>query len=1336
MRTRFRTPFVTVKVEGALLPADLLQRIAEGDKELGGLKPTDYHLAPSEKLNEAISRSWNRLRGVWTAFKHECERVAEMDGRGTTETRERWLLPLFQELGYGRLTAQRYEIDGKGYPISHGWGHVPIHLTSFKFDIDRRTDGVAGASCGSPHSMTQELLNRSDDHLWAFLSNGLRLRILRDNASLTRQAYVEFDLEAMMEGEAYADFSLLWMLCHQSRVEAEEQEECWLERWSKAAQEEGTRALDALRHGVEQAIAALGSGFIAHPANGDLREKLRVGTLDKQDFYRQLLRLVYRLIFLFTAEDRELLFDPEAPEEARERYLRFYSASSLRLLAEQRRGGRHPDRYRALRLIMQILGCDEGEPILALPALGSFLWAEDAVPDLGGDLANRDLLDAVRALTFIEQNGIRRAVDYKHLGPEELGGIYESLLELQPQLNLDAQTFVLQAVAGSERKTTGSYYTPPSLIASLLNTALEPLLDEAERQNDPEAALLNLKVCDPAVGSGHFLIAAAHRIAARLASIRTGDSHPAPEAIRTALREVIGRCVYGVDLNEMAVELCKVNLWLEALEPGKPLSFLDHRIQHGNGLLGATPAALKAGVPDEVFKPLTGDDKAFCAEHKKANRDFRKSGQFDLFEDQPWMHAGNIARMMTSLNDFSDGTVEGERRKKEAYEQAVRSANYAAGKLLADAWCAAFVWEKRQTNELPFPITSNTLQKIEVNPYHTPEWMRSEIEQLAEQYRFFHWHLAFPDVFGWPKADETPDDATAGWMGGFDCVLGNPPWEKVKIQEKEWFAAYRPDIAEARNKAARTKMIRALEHEDPALHDAFLEAKRQAEGESLLLRSSLYPLCGRGDINTYQIFAERFRTLQAPTGRVGIIVPSGIASDATTQFFFRDLMETRQLASLYDFENRRGIFAGVHRSFKFCLLTLTGAGRPATQGADFVFFAQATSDLKEEDRHFTLTAEEIALLNPNTRTCPIFRSKRDAELTKAIYRRVPVLIQEGSPDVNPWGIEFSTMFHMSGDSNFFHTREQLEEEGFYLEGSHFVRGSERYLPLYEAKMFHHFNHRFGDYDDQPAGSKSTQLPDVSDGRLQDATYSVQPRYWVDERVVTGELSETPLSGWVPAFRKTANATNERTLISSLLPKSAINDKAPFFVLPKEQLGCTYALVANLNSFVCDFAARQKISATDLSHFFVKQFPILPPEAYAKPCFWSSKETLAEWLMPRVLELSYTTWDLEPFARDCGYYGDPFRWDETRRYLLCAELDAAFFHLYGIRRSDVDYIMETFPIVKRKDVKQHGHYRTKQTILDVYDRLAQATEAGTPYQTLLDPAPASPQVAHPSRRMAA
>ncbi|GHO84908.1 Eco57I restriction-modification methylase domain-containing protein [Dictyobacter formicarum] len=1326
-RKRQQAIFATVHTEGANLPMDLLQRIAQNDAQIAGLTPEAYHLS-AEKLNEAINRSWIRVLNAWNTFKAMRARLPEHDA-GTTLTRERWLLPLFSELGYGRLlTAKAVEINGKSYAISHSWQHTPIHLVSYKVDLDHMTRTSSGAPRSSPHSLLQEFLNRSDEHLWGIVSNGLKLRILRDNVSLTRQAYVEFDLESMMNGEVYSDFVLLWLLCHESRVEAERPEECWLEKWSRTAQEQGTRALEQLRVGVESAIRDLGSGFLAHAANRQLLEKLRSGQLEAQDYYRQILRLVYRLIVFFVAEDREILFHPDAPTARRELYTRYYSTTRLRYLAEQHIGTRHTDLFQGLRLVMDKLGDPAGCQELGLPALNGFLFSRDATSDLNDcELANYALLAAIRSLAYTSSGQTRRVVDYKNLGSEELGSVYESLLELHPILHIESAKFELDSASGNERKTTGSYYTPTSLINCLLDSALDPVLDEAANKaskEEAEAAILNLKICDPACGSGHFLVAAAHRIAKRLAAVRTGEEEPAPEARRHALRDVVSKCIYGVDINPMSVELCKVSLWMEAIEPGKPLSFLDAHIQCGNSLLGTTPALLKRGIPNEAFEPIEGDDKKVCSDFKKLNKRFHegnrtlRSGEGSVFG---YHHM--LSTDMAQLDMMQENTVEQIHNKQNRYDKYQKSNEYIHSKLWADAWCAAFVWKKIKGYQYPF--TEDDFRALEESIDNIDNSKYEEIQRLTEQYQFFHWHLAFPDVFRIPTVDQEPENVQTGWSGGFDVVLGNPPWEHAELKEQEWFAIHKPEIANAVG-SGRKHQIAALATTDPELFAAYLNAKRKQNALSHFIRNSnYYPLCGRGRINTYAIFAEIMRNVMGSRGKVGCIVPSGIATDEPTKLFIRDLMETRSLASLYDFENREAIFPGVHRSYKFCLFTLTGPSCPAMKGAKFIFFAQRVEDLQEEERRITLSVNDIRLFNPNTRTCPIFRTQRDLALTKAIYERVPVLIKDGPPMENPWNISVNRMFDMTAASRLFYTHQSLETAGWQLIGNVYYKEDEQYLPLYEGKMIWHFDHRFSTYN-----NASEDFGDLNLAQHQNPHELLIPRYWVHESHLSNFAKDGRKA--LLAFRDIARSTDARTAIFSIIPAMPCGNSLPIALIDAKYIREITFLAASTSSFVFDYVTRQKIGGTHMNSFILHQLPALPPNSYTAVCEWDAEGSIGDWIFPYALELIYTAWDLEAFAKDCGYAGPPFRWDEERRFLLRCELDAAYFHLYAIARGDVDYIMDTFPIVKRKDEKQYGEYRTKSVILEIYDRMQRAMESGEPYETLLVPGPADPAVAHPPR----
>lgn len=1271
----------TIRSEGGLLPRDVLARIAAQDPELGGLSADAFHLVPGERLGEAIARSWARLTGAWRVFSTERDRL-DVDDRAGKLTRERWLLPLFSELGYGRLVQRpAVEVAGRSFAVFCEFQHSPVHLVGAGVPLDRRTPGVRGAAEQSPHSLVQELLNRSDERLWGIVTNGLSLRLLRDNVTLTRQAYIEFDLEAIFAGEAYEDFALLWLCCHQSRLEAERPEDCWLERWTHIAERDGTRALNTLRDGVERAIETLGRGFLAHRANAELQAALRDGDLDGPAYYRQLLRLVYRLLFCFVAEDRDVLLLPDdgTPErrEARRRYTEFYATARLRRLAGRRRGGRAHDLYEQLKLLFGWLHVD-GQPALALPALGSALWDPATTQQLAdARISNEHLLDAVRELAFVD--GGRRPVDFRHLGAEELGSIYESLLELHPELDRTSATFDLRTAAGHERKQTGSYYTPTSLIGSLLETALDPVIDQAAAQPDPEQALLNLTVCDPACGSGHFLIAAANRIAKRLAAIREQDPEPSPSGTRHALRDVVSRCIYGVDVNPMAVELCKVSLWLEALEPGRPLSFLEDRILVGNSLLGATPALVASGVPDEAFRPLLGDDKEVLKAWRAHNARERKGQRtMRLQAGDPEQDAASLTAAADALRAIPDDSLDGIRRREEAFRALVASAERERLRLAADTWIAAFVTPKTPGAAR---ITTGVVHRAQAEgPGGLTDDELAAIRAEAERYAPLHWHVAFPSVFraGDPEAGEH------GWAGGFDCVLGNPPWERVKLQEKEFFAATAPEIAEARNKAARERLIAKLADDDPPLYEAFRQAKRRAEGESHLLRSTgRYPLCGRGDVNTYAVFAENMRAMLAPSGRLGVIVPTGIATDDTTKLFFADLVERGALVSLYDFENAVPIFPGVHRSYKFCLLTVAGTARPAGSAAEFAFFVHQVDDLNDPERRFELTAEDIRLLNPNTRTCPIFRTRRDAEITKGIYRRVPVLVREGDPDGNPWGIRFSTMFHMSNDSGLFRTRDELEDAGWQLDGNVFVRGDERMLPLYEAKMIHHFDHQWATYE------RDGTVREVTAEEKTDPNFHVMPRYWVPEREVDKRLGNWPYP-WLLGWRDICRSTDERTVIATAFPKAAVGNNLPIAIFDEiDETGASW-LMAEASSFAHDFIGRFKVGGTHLNFFITHQLPMHTPEVLEAQVPWGAT-TWGEWTRSRVSALSHVLNGGTASADDRAF---------TR-----AELDAAMFLLYGIPRDDVAYILDTFPIVRRKDEAKYGEYRTKRLILQAYDRLA-------------------------------
>lgn len=1304
--------FVGVRVVGGLLPADLLAKLVAGQAE--GLSSKDFHLAAGETVRDAANRVWAYLRGAWATYRTALDALPDHDA-ATGLTRERFTLVLLDQLGYGRVHPTGkggLHVGDRSFPISHVWGNVPIHLLG-RVAVDTRTKGVAGAAGASPQSMVQELLNRSDEYLWAILANATTMRLVRDSTSLVGSAYVEFDLEAIFEGDLFADFLLLYSLCHVSRLESRDPEvgpaSCWLEHWRQDAIESGSRALNLLRDGVIEALQALGSGFLTHPDNATLRQDLGDGKITVEEVNHALIRVTYRLLFTFVAEDRNALLDPRADPQVRRRYLDYFSTERLRRTSRRRRGGRYGDRWEALKVVWRGLGSDDGLPELGLPGIGG-LFDSGALDFLMEcSLSNQALLSAVHSLSLVREprSQAMRIVDYRNLGAEELGSIYESLLELMPSWDPATKTYSLVVASGNQRKDTGSYYTPTSLVESLLDTALDPVLDDAEKSDEPEQALLRVTVCDPACGSGHFLVGAARRIAKRVAALRTGDPEPAPESVRSAMRDVVGRSIYGVDVNPLAAELAKVSLWLEALDPERPLTFLDAQIKIGNALVGVTPRLLADGIPDEAFKPIEGDDKKITATLAKQNKTER-SAQGSLFDVD--MVAANtklaeqvekvVAAPVLSLAD-----VHVQEQRLRAYTE---STAYRQHLLAANAWCAAFVWPK--SHGAPPAVTQRTIAALVDGKDKLTDKQRAEIERLTSEYRFFHWHLEFPHIFPTESAaNDTVNEAT-GWHGGFSVVIGNPPWEHVELKEQEYFEARDPDIAKAAG-AKRKRMIAELLAAGSPIGREYVAAKRRLDGVRHFAASSgHYPLCGRGRIKTDPLFAETGRALLAGDGRSGMILPTGIATDATTQYFFKDLVESGSISSLYDFENAKPLFEGVHRSYKFCLLTLVGRDSREPE-ADFAFFAHDPNDLDRRGVRFALSPEEITLLNPNTGTCPVFRSRRDAEITLGIYRRVPVLIREGDPSVNAWSARYRAgLFDMTAGSHLFQTRDELEDDGWILQGNVYHKAKREMLPLYEAKMFHHYDHRWATYE------QDGPVRDVTLDEKQDRDFVVTPRYWVNEHDVDAVLEGRWNRDWMLGWRRIARSTDERTFVATILPPVAAGDSV--FILFADDKSC---LEACFNSFVFDFVARQKLAGLNVLFYIVKQLPVLAPEVLDQRTPWDANSSLRNWINTRVVELNYTAYDLRDFAQSLSADRPPVAWDSTRRESIRAELDAAFFHLYGIERDDVDYIMETFIIVKRKDIAAHGEYRTKRLILEIYDAMAEAEATGVPYASELDKA---------------
>ncbi|MFJ9089259.1 Eco57I restriction-modification methylase domain-containing protein [Streptomyces sp. NPDC102384] len=1370
-----------VRVEGGLLSADLLGKIRSGDPELPGSAPADYGLGRGVRIEDAASRKWNALRAAYTSLQEE---LKELDGKvDPTKATRVWLLTLLEELGYGRLAARRGGIKLPGrdpYQVSHDWqDHVPVHLLGWNTELDRWSAGSSRA----PQSMMQELLNASPDHLWGILSNGRVLRLLRDSTALVGSAYVEFDLEAIFGGGDFSDFLLMYALLHASRLElvpkpekrrrgaaaaeeAEEDEEeageegadvsaadeapltpadCRLEWWRDFAVETGIRSRNLLRDQVAKALSILGTGFLQN--NPDLTGAITVGgrrALD--DFHHELLRLAYQLIFLFVAEDRDALLarpdrkatkaEVKANQAARERYTLYFSTARLRRIASRRKGDHNTDLWEGLKHVLNALGRDGGEPALALPGLGGLYYLPEpsevdeenqptrlpggAEPLRAAKLPNERLLKAVSLLSRIKEKGRITRVDYRHLGAEELGSIYESLLELVPAREADNETFELKdLVAGNKRKLTGSYYTPAVLIEKLLDNTLDPVIKRYEASGVPDH-LLQINFVDPSCGSGHVLVAAARRIALRYAQMVHGESQPAPERVRDAMAKVVRHCVHGVDLNPLAAELAKVSLWLESLTPGEPLAYLDDRIKTGNALLGATPARLEQGIPDGAFEKLEGDEQGVVTKLRQQNQK-EQGGESHLPFAEPVVRTSTAtvrveAEKVARIRDHSLSEVRQHARSHRQFEDQPELKHM---KRVADVWCASFLWPKHKG--APTAITTNVLRDVEKDKEDKPladEAAELMLADIVRRNQFFHWHLEFPRVFRVEDPDADNANPDTGWQGGFDAVLGNPPWERVKIQKKEWFAARDERIAAADTASIRDGMIEALKHSvyedgepnegDRQLYVEYQFDQRESKGQVTMYRKSgLFPKTGFGDVNTYAVFAEKARQLIGPKGMAGLVLPTGIATDKTTADFFSDLVKRRQMVAVLDMENEEKLFPAVTNRVAFCLFTM--AGRDFAEHYQVVRLAfRARRPDQLDAREFTLDVEGFERINPNTRTAPICSSRDHLRVLEGMHERVPLLRRHvsGGP-ADPWNLGAAPFMRMCEDTKSFRKREALATT-HTRSGTVFEDGAARFLPLYEGRMLHHYDSRFATYENatQAQINKGT-LPRLDSGAHRDPAALPLPRHWVTEEEVEENLAEDRSKprkawpyGWLMGWRDVCRASDERTVIASVLPRTAVGHKFPLMFPPEG----AELLLANLSSTVLDFAAKQKYAGASLVYFVLEQLPVLRPEVYDLTAPWTQDTPLADWIRPRVLELTYSSYEMAPWAKYLGDGGPPFVWDEERRFLIRAELDAAYFHLYGIERADVDLVLDSFRAFKNR--KPELFEDTKKEIVRVYEAMAE------------------------------
>ena len=1335
-------------------------------------------LFASDFLSDAITRSpdWQELddaslEKLEAALRAICDRFPAAASPNESQTEDDLIWPVLARLGwtaslrqqnlsaYGRvdvpdgLLFADEAAKGQANGFAQEWKRYELGLAVVESKrwlrpLDRRS-GRAGEET-APSTQMLRYLRRVDDLTtgrlrWGILTDGARWRLYYQGARSVSEQFFEVELAALLDLPGHNDglFAL---------TEAERRH--WLKVFALVFRRDaflpGTadartfhqRAIEEGRH-YEERVAGDLSNLVFGQVFPGLARAIAAAEPDAPlpEVREAALLLLYRLLFILYAEDRDLL----PVRDTR------YDDYALR---DRVRGdvGRRKDQgdtfaetlatyWSAIDGLCRAI--DQGEISIGLPPYNGGLFDRTRAPLLDRiRLGDRVMADVIDALSFEQGPAGRRYINYRDLGVRQLGSIYERLLEHELAPDGDGVAVRPNIFA---RKGSGSYYTPDDLVGLIVEETIGPLVqartdafaaeagrmpaDGPEREQavarlaalDPAEKILELKVCDPAMGSGHFLVSlvdylADGVIAAMAEAEALADGYVSPlvgriQAIRDRIlanaedrnwaidrdrlddrhivrRMVLKRCVYGVDKNPMAVELAKVALWLHTFTVGAPLSFLDHHLRCGDSLFGAWARS--------------GIDRAV---------------EYDspLLMHPPMRAAMQAAEGMRTVESFTDAEIAEAHRSAEAFtdvEEATAPLHAILSLVHAFDWLDVKDREGKTALQAFFggqfgdPIDI-ALGRAEA-PTERPEGARfaavlQAARRLVAEERFLNWQPAFPGV--WANWESVEPE------GGFDAVIGNPPWDRMKLQQVEWFATRRREIAQQQRAADRKRMIAALERDgDPLARDYAVASERAIMATDMAQRSGDYPLLSGGDVNIYSLFVERAMTLAKPEGMVGLLTPIGIATDKTASQFFSFLVSERRIKIFYAFENRRRwLFPHIHSEEQPSVIIFSKGGFtfPTLQLAARI---SAWEQFHDTERRFGVDSTKISRINPNTGTVPLFRTRRDAELTTAIYGRLPVLVDRSSgEEFKTWPVKYSTMFHMTDNSNLFRTRAELEErEGAYpIGGNRYNSPGGEWIPLYEGKSIQLFNHRYANVRVNPANVSGQGVTDpISSAMLANPDVVPEPRYWVRSNKIPDLGIE-----WAIGFNDICNTNNARSLIVAIVPPMAFGNTLPLFVPRNDNVfEQTELLSGNLGAIICDYIARQKIQARHLSKYIVEQLPVVPLDRYEAVRF--GPKTAGEIVREAVLELTYTAHDMAPFARDMGHVdaaGDvlqPFVWDEERRLFLRSKLDAMFFHLYGVTdRNDVRYVYSTFPIVEREETAAYGSYRSRDLCLAWMNALA-------------------------------
>lgn len=1297
--------FTCINIQGNLISEEVLTKV--GEATASDQLPKDFGLEPDANLRDEIEYAWSRIKLDYKHFADRASNLPSSDPYGTTMARK-WMEQFFSSLGFD-LEKHRTNLLGENkqeYNISHSVRNndgLPVSIVGFfdpnhveKNTLDIKSSG--GTSRLSPHGTVQEYLNVTG-HVYGFASNGFTLRLIRDSGRLVKLSYIEFDLRRLLDEDKYSEFTVLYRLIHSSRfpIKKEETSNAPIEKYFLESIETGNRIRDGLSLAVKESMVALGNGFLQHPQNESLREALLNKKITPKQYYDQLRRLVYRLLFLLVTEERDLIYEPEdkSEETAKKKsiYLKYYSIARLRKLSQNRYlyEVQFTDLWQGLINTFNLFEEGGNGLKIGIKPLAGDLFSDKAIENISQcTISNNLLLECLRNLNEFREKETKNLVhiNYRSLDVEELGSVYEGLLELFPVIehleSTNPANIRFTFHEGTERKTTGSYYTRPDLVNELIKSALIPVIEERlkEAGSDKEKklkSLIKLKVCDAAAGSGHMMLAAARTIAWYMAVTDTGEENPPPSKYRYWLREAIQHCVYAVDMNPDAVELCKLALWLEGHNSGKPLSFLDHKIRNGNSLVGVTDlGVLKKGIPDDAFNPVTGDDKKICQELKKENTRYNKTkqGTFD-FDQVTNPDTKQFSDSYNELESIRQDDIEAVKKTKKKFEELRSNHQWWTDWTACNLWTSAFFFEYTEEHKQSAP-NSERLEKYLSNPSAAYGPMVGKANALAIENKFFHWSLEFPDVFE---------------QGGFDVMLGNPPWEKTTILEREYFIGFDNIVNEQRSNI-RKKTIEQLKLTNNEIYEGWQKALIQVDKQKLFLtKSTRFPLSAVGELNLYPMFVELFATLINPKGKSSLIIKSGMLQSPTWSDFTAYLIDSNKLLSAYDFRNWKGFFPSIGYHERFSLITLSND----SPKIKFGFYLDDVAEIENSDKVFDATKQECEKINPLTKNVASFSNKKDKELLISVYNRTNIIGLS-----KDWNIRYSTGLHMSSDANELVTFEELINRGFNLEGNIFKSSSEIYYPLLEGKLIHIYDNRFATFEGIDKSKRfgikaATNLP--TENQKSNFDFEIIPRYWVSENYRTKDIESRGLrTDWNITFRDTTNViSNFRTFVACIASNSVFNYKAPNLLINEDDENIralkSALLLSIINSIPFDFITRLKFYGANLIKSIIDQLPIIPYDLLLR---------YKDEIVPRVMKLTYTSNSLRSFSDSIKGNYRPYEWNNEERFKLRSELDCIIGHLYSLTKDDMEYILDSFPILKSKDEAIFDSYRTKEYILSIYD----------------------------------